>query len=120
MQPETSSTDSDRRSTFIESLSAFGRQHRAQHWEGTFGDFLTQILPHNPAAFTRASHQYIWDMLRWYGRERAGVEDTARAQELFRPELFGIDDPLARAAVGRQIPPGNLAQARPGGIQPHR
>src|ERR1700677_4561248 len=96
MQPETSNTDSERRSTFIESLSAFGRQHRAQHWEGTFGDFLTQILPHNPAAFTRASHQYIWDMLRWYGRERAGLDDTARAQELFRPELFGIDEPLAR------------------------
>jgi len=45
MQPETSNTDSDRRSTFIESLSAFGRQHRAQHREGTFGDFLTDILP---------------------------------------------------------------------------
>src|SRR6202789_853793 len=96
MQPETSNTDSDRRSTFIESLSAFGRQHRAQHWEGTFGDFLNNILPSNPAAFTRASHQYIWDMLRWYGRERTGDDDTARAQELFRPELFGIDEPLAR------------------------
>src|SRR3984885_9970909 len=96
MQPETSDTDSDRRSTFIDSLSAFGRQHRAQHWEGTFGDFLHNILPTNPAAFTRASHQYIWDMLRWYGRERTGDDDTARAQELFRPELFGIDEPLAR------------------------
>src|ERR1700677_3683564 len=96
MQPETSNTDSDRRSTFIESLSAFGRQHRAQHWEGTFGDFLHNILPTSPVAFTRASHQYIWDMLRWYGRERTGDDDTARAQELFRPELFGIDEPLAR------------------------
>src|SRR6202453_4120780 len=96
MQPETSDTDSDRRSPFIESLSAFGRQHRAQHWEGTFGDFLHNILPTNPAAFTRASHQYIWDMLRWYGRDRAGDDETARAQELFRPELFGIDEPLAR------------------------
>src|ERR1700677_3944870 len=96
MQPETSNTDSERRSTFIDSLSAFGRQHRAQHWEGTFGDFLNDILPANPGAFTRASHQYIWDMLRWYGRDRAGDDETARAQELFRPELFGIDEPLAR------------------------
>ncbi|HXA35325.1 MAG TPA: hypothetical protein VNW26_03240 [Steroidobacteraceae bacterium] len=96
MQPETSSTDTDRRSTFIESLSAFGRQHRAQHWEGTFGDFLAKILPGNPAAFTRASHQYIWDMLRWYGRNRTENDETARAQELFRPELFGIDEPLSR------------------------
>lgn len=96
MQPETNSTDSDRRSNFLESLGAFGRQHRAQHWEGTFADFLTNVLPGNPAAFTRASHQYIWDMLRWYGRERTDKDETARAQELFRPELFGIDEPLAR------------------------
>jgi len=114
MQPETSNTDSDRRSTFIESLSAFGRQHRAQHWEGTFGDFLHNILPTNPAAFTRASHQYIWDMLRWYGRERTDDDDTARAQELFRPELFGINEPLARvvdyfkaAAAGSPATPTN-------------
>ena len=96
MQPETSNTDSNRRSHFIESLSAFGREHRAQHWEGTFGDFLANILPHNPGAFTRASHQYIWDMLRWYGRERTDKDETERAQALFHPELFGIDEPLAR------------------------
>jgi serine protein kinase len=96
MQPETSSTDSDRRSNFLESLGAFGRLHRAQHWEGTFGDFLTSVLPGNPGAFTRASHQYIWDMLRWYGRSRTEDDETARAQELFRPELFGIDEPLGR------------------------
>src|SRR6202049_3256118 len=96
MQPETSNTDSDRRSIFIESLNAFGREHRAQHWEGTFGDFLANVLPRNPGAFTRASHQYIWDMLRWYGRACTDKDETARAQELFRPELFGIDEPLAR------------------------
>ena len=96
MQPDTRNTDTDRRTTFLDSLSAFGRQHHAQHWEGTFGDFLTSILPGNPAVFTRVSHQYIWDMLRWYGRERADTDETTRAQELFRPELFGIDEPLAR------------------------
>src|ERR1700678_1336454 len=96
MQPETSNTDSDRRSTFIESLSAFGRQHRAQHWEGTFGDFLHHILQSNPAAFTRASHQYIWDMLRWYGREPTADDDRGRAQDSFCPELSAFDEPLAR------------------------
>src|SRR5579862_4970000 len=96
MQPETSNTDSNRRSHFIESLSAFGREHRAQHWEGTFGDFLANILPRNPGAFTRASHQYIWDMLRWYGRERTDKDETERARELFKRELFGIDEPLSR------------------------
>src|SRR3984893_1847110 len=96
MQPETSNTDSNRRSHFIESLSAFGREHRAQHWEGTFGDFLANVLPRNPGAFTRASHQYIWDMIRWYGRACTDKDATARAQELSGPDLFGIDEPLAR------------------------
>src|ERR1700675_4858466 len=91
MQPETSNTDSDRRSSFIESLSAFGREHRAQHWEGTFGDFLANILPGNPGAFTRASHQYIWDMLRWYGRACTDKDETARAQKnFFSPQIFSF------------------------------
>ena len=121
MQPETSNTDSDRRSSFIESLSAFGREHRAQHWEGTFGDFLANILPRNPGAFTRASHQYIWDMLRWYGRERTDKDETERAQALFHPELFGIDEPLARvvdyfkaAAAGSDVGRAANPAKRPG------
>ncbi len=35
-------------------------------------------------------------MLRWYGRDLTDKDVPARAQELFRPELFGIDEPLAR------------------------
>ena len=42
--PESGDSTTPRRSSFVESLSAFSRQHRAQHWEGTFGDFLTHIL----------------------------------------------------------------------------
>ncbi|MHB1540555.1 MAG: serine protein kinase [Steroidobacteraceae bacterium] len=103
---------------FIESLSSFSRLHRAQHWEGTFGQFLADILPAAPAALARTSHEYIWDMLRWHGqlaeesraaerREgetldpggRAGPQEPARdkhAIALFKRELFGIDEPLAR------------------------
>ncbi len=103
---------------FIESLSSFSRLHRAQHWEGTFGQFLADILPAAPAALARTSHEYIWDMLRWHGqlaegssaaeqREgetldpggRAGPQEPSRdgrAIELFKRELFGIDEPLAR------------------------
>ena len=80
---------------FLDSLSAFSRQHRAQRWEGTLGEFLGQILPVNPAAFARSSHEYIWDMLLWYGRAAQGT-DTQRARELFRRELFGVDEPLGR------------------------
>jgi serine protein kinase len=87
-----------RRLGFVESLGAFARQHRAKAWQGDFGDFLTRVLPSNPTALARTSHQYIWDMLRWYGREVGGDDDGAKARELFRRELFGIDAPLGRVA----------------------
>jgi len=96
MQPQRADSELSRQSSFVESLSAFSRQHRAQHWEGTFGDFLTLILPPNSTALARSSHQYLWDMLRWYGRNSDGKDESARGRELFRRELFGVDDPLAR------------------------
>ncbi|MGO9993021.1 MAG: serine protein kinase [Steroidobacteraceae bacterium] len=80
---------------FLDSLSKFSREHRAQRWEGTFGDFLKQILPSRPAAYIRTSHEYIWDMLLWHGRETEG-DDTHKARELFKRELFGVDEPLGR------------------------
>src|SRR5687768_15965152 len=96
MPPESSDSASARHSRFVDSLSAFSRQHRAQHWEGTFGDFLNQILPASPAAVARSSHQYIWDMLRWYGAKGDAKDEPTKAQELFKRELFGIDEPLGR------------------------
>jgi serine protein kinase len=103
MKSETADPGSNRHASFVDSLSAYSRQHRAQHWEGTLGDFLTDILPANPALLARSSHQYIWDMLRWYGQSSEGQsgeaparDEAERARELFRRELFGIDDPLSR------------------------
>ncbi|MEJ0037574.1 MAG: hypothetical protein WDO68_16115 [Gammaproteobacteria bacterium] len=91
MRPQSSSSD------FIDSLSSFSKQHRGQRWEGTFSDFLAQILPENPAAMVRSSHEYIYDMLRWHGREMPSeANEAARSRELFRKELFGIDEPLTR------------------------
>src|ERR1700722_14376721 len=84
-------------SAFIESLSSFSRLHRAQRWEGTFGEFLANIVPANPAAMARTSHEYIWDMLRWHGRAApAEMPESPKARELFKRELFGIDEPLGR------------------------
>jgi serine protein kinase len=80
---------------FLNSLTDFSRQHRAQRWEGTLADFLTVILPHNPASLVRTSHEYIWDMLLWYGRDVQGT-DVQKAKELFKRELFGVDEPLSR------------------------
>src|SRR6202158_2521982 len=80
---------------FLDSLTTFGKEHRAQRWEGTLGDFLTLILPNRPAALVRTSHEYIWDMLLWHGRQAEG-DETQKARELFKRELFGVDEPLAR------------------------
>src|SRR6185437_1015926 len=89
-------SDSKSRSSFIESLSSFSRLHRAQRWEGTFGDYLAHILPPNPHALARTSHQCIWDMLRWHGRGAESEADGSGARELLKRELFGIDEPLSR------------------------
>ncbi|MGD0492059.1 MAG: serine protein kinase [Steroidobacteraceae bacterium] len=82
-------------SDFLDSLNRFSKEHRAQRWEGTLSDFLTHILPARPASFTRTSHEYIWDMLLWHGRESEG-DDVQKARELFKRELFGVDEPLRR------------------------
>jgi serine protein kinase len=79
----------------LDSLNRFSKEHRAQRWEGTLADFLTHILPTRPAAFTRTSHEYIWDMLLWHGRDAEG-DDVQKARELFKRELFGVDEPLRR------------------------
>jgi len=80
---------------FLDSLLRFSKEHRAQRWEGTLSDFLKDILPKDPAGYIRTSHEYIWDMLLWHGRA-AGGSDTEKARELFKRELFGVDEPLGR------------------------
>jgi len=84
-----------------DSLTAFTKEHRAKHWQGSFADYLDQILPGIAHLQTRSSHQYMWDMLRWYEkrqRKPGNVDDGGRntARELFRRELFGIDESLDR------------------------
>ena len=62
MQPLGADSDSHgTNATFIDTLSSFSRLHRAQRWEGTFGEFLANIPPANPSALARSSHEYIWD-----------------------------------------------------------
>jgi serine protein kinase len=84
-----------------DSLTAFTKEHRAKHWQGSFADYVEQILPGIAHLQTRSSHQYMWDMLRWYEkrqRKPESVDDGGRntARELFRRELFGIDESLDR------------------------
>jgi serine protein kinase len=96
MQSDNKSPDAGRQSKFLDSLGAYSRQHRAKHWEGTFGDFINDVLPAQPHALARTSHQYIWDMLRWYGKAAETNDENAKPRELFQRELYGIDEPLAR------------------------
>src|SRR5262245_16350968 len=95
---------SNPRGSFIDDLTAFATQHQAQHWRGTFAEFLHDILPKDPTKLTRSSHQYIYDMLSWYRDARVPTEESPdigpppkpTEKELFAGELFGIDGALDR------------------------
>ena len=94
----------EERGKFIESLSAFTREHKARHWNGDFREFMEEVLPAGAPALARTSHQYIWDMLRWYKHERPAEEPEFEAEhsesptQLFANELFGIEEALDRVA----------------------
>ncbi|MGD2081588.1 MAG: serine protein kinase [Chromatiales bacterium] len=88
----------ERESDFLSSLTEFTKEHKARHWEGTFREFLETVTPGHADQLARSSHQYIWDMLRWYG-EQHGARDEEGApshRHLFANELFGIDRALER------------------------
>jgi serine protein kinase len=86
------------RNSFLDDLATFASEHRAQHWRGTFADFLEGILPKDPARFARSSHQYLYDMLCWYRDANTLFEDPklAAATDLFTHDLFGIEPALTR------------------------
>ena len=106
MQSDSPRGSSQRGENFVEALSAYSRFHRAQHWSGTFGEFLRTVVPGNARQLARSSHEYLWDMLAWFGRntpangaangQRHGNGEAPGAKELFKRELFGIDEPLGR------------------------
>jgi serine protein kinase len=94
-------SDPERHAKFRDSLTAFTKEHRAKHWQGTFAEYLEQIVPGSAHLQTRSSHHYMWDMLRWYEKRQRGPETVNEggrntARELFRRELFGIDEALDR------------------------
>ena len=55
---------------------------------------MDDIVPQAADSVARTSHEYIWDMLRWYSTNKQGNDDDNRA--LFKGELFGIDSALDR------------------------
>ncbi len=136
----STSGNAGRHEDVLKSLAQFSKEHRAARWAGTFASFLESVFPADARSIARTSHQYIWDMMRAEGFEEAS--GRLRCQ-LFEDELYGINDTIervvdyfkaaaagsevgrrlllaARAALRRQVEHGDPAQARPGGVQPHR
>lgn len=90
-------SDSRQHADFIDALTAFTKVHHAQHWTGTFAEFLEQVVKDNPRACTRTSHEYMWDMLRWYHTKQPESDnDAPPSNALFARELFGVDAALRR------------------------
>ncbi len=85
-----------RRSEFVQSLTGYSRAQKAQQWEGTFSDYLRDIVQADPARAARSSHQYIWDMMRWYGLDTPSANEGVTRYKLFEDELFGVDEALER------------------------
>ena len=88
-------TNARERARFIDSLTTFAHEHHARHWQGSFSAFLEDTLPREPQRYARTSHEYIWDMFRWYEKE-ASTNGEAANNALFSHELFGIDLALTR------------------------
>ena len=65
MQQSVTSAKIDPKAKFLTSLTEYTKQHKARHWEGTFAEFVQDILPQDPQGISRTCHQYVWDMLRW-------------------------------------------------------
>lgn len=101
------SNSAEQQQTFLKSLVAFTKDHKASHWSGPVAEFLEKILPADPQGAARTSHQYIWDMIRW---TRAEDEHGNITNKLFNDELFGIDEAIERvvdyfkaAAAGSEV-----------------
>ena len=104
---ENGSRLADQQENFLNNLTLFTRQHRADHWSGTFAEFMAQVLPGAPQQVARTSHQYIWDMIR---STCTSDDDGHFRCSLFNEDLFGIDDAIERvidyfkaAAAGSEV-----------------
>ncbi len=83
---------------FLESLVSYSKAQKAKQWEGTFGEFLQEILPKAPQQIARTSHQYVWDMMKWCGTTTSDEGERVTRYNLFSKELFGVDEAIERVA----------------------
>ncbi len=79
----------------LKALQSYRDENKMRHWEGTFAQFLEEILPQAPGLCVRTSHEYTWDMLRWYSKQ-SSHSGNGQLDNPFSRELFGIDEALNR------------------------
>ena len=77
-------------------LEDLRRVHEALRWEGTFRDYF-ELVTQNPR-IAQLSHARLNDMIQAAGLERLneGTRDEVISYKFFAPELFGIEEPIAR------------------------
>jgi predicted Ser/Thr protein kinase/intein/homing endonuclease len=77
-------------------LEELRRDHEALQWEGSFRDYF-ELVTQNPR-LAELSHARINDMIHAAGVEKLneGTRDEVARYNFFSPELFGIEEPIAR------------------------
>ena len=88
--------DGNKKFNITERLEDLRREHEALRWEGSFRDYF-ELVAQNPR-IAQLSHARINDMVHAAGVERLneGTQHEVLAYNFFSPELFGIEEPIAR------------------------
>jgi len=88
--------DGSKKFNISERLEDLRRVHEALRWEGTFRDYF-ELVTQNPR-IAQLSHARLNDMIQAAGLERLneGTRDEVISYKFFSPELFGIEEPIAR------------------------
>ena len=88
--------DGNKKFNITERLEDLRREHEALRWEGSFRDYF-ELVAQNPR-IAQLSHARINDMVHAAGIERLneGTQHEVIAYNFFSPELFGIEEPIAK------------------------
>ncbi len=88
--------DGNKKFNISERLEDLRRVHESLRWEGTFRDYF-ELVTQNPR-IAQLSHARLNDMIQAAGLDRLneGTRDELISYRFFSPELFGIEEPIAR------------------------
>ncbi len=88
--------DGNNQFNISERLESLRREHEALQWEGTFRDYF-ELVAQNPR-LAELSHARLNDMIHAAGVDKLneGTRDEIGHYKFFAPELYGIEEPIAR------------------------